>query len=185
MDDSNTGARLMLGTAGWSRADWDEAYYPADLPADWRLAFYANDADCVLLPAAQWLTAEDGVVDAVAEAPGHLTFLLELPERPVPDLASAYAPFDGHPVRLLAGAWQPAAAARPVWRREASTGDWLAVAGTGRVVRWQVDNADLRVLRDRVAGLPDDTVALVLDGPAAAPTLLRDLRTLIDLLGRG
>ena len=46
MRNGNVERRLLLGTQGWQRAEWIGSYYPADLPPDWRLAYYANDCGC-------------------------------------------------------------------------------------------------------------------------------------------
>lgn len=35
--------KILTGAASWQVAQWRESYYPADLPADWRLAYYANE----------------------------------------------------------------------------------------------------------------------------------------------
>ena len=48
---------LEVGGYGWRRRDWDEDFYPEDLPPDWRLAFYANEFQTVCVPAAYWREA--------------------------------------------------------------------------------------------------------------------------------
>ncbi len=47
-------ARVLTGTSGFQHSGWDESYYPPDIPADWKLAFYANDFNAVLLPESVW-----------------------------------------------------------------------------------------------------------------------------------
>ena len=52
------------------------------------------------------------------------------------------------------------------------------------LVRWWLESADLRQLRQRAEALPASLAALVVDGPAASPALIPDLRQLLELLGR-
>jgi len=49
--------RLLFGARGWECAAWNGVYYPDDLPAGWRLAYYANEFPAVLVPQARWLRA--------------------------------------------------------------------------------------------------------------------------------
>jgi len=49
---------LHIGARGWEFPAWDGSYYPADLPPDWRLAYYANDFPQVLVPQSRWAGAE-------------------------------------------------------------------------------------------------------------------------------
>ncbi|MGM0678311.1 MAG: hypothetical protein ACQESY_00395 [Pseudomonadota bacterium] len=35
--------RLLIGSCGWQHEDWQDSYYPADLPPDWRLGYYSNE----------------------------------------------------------------------------------------------------------------------------------------------
>ena len=77
--NGNAAGRILLGTAGWDRSDWLDAYYPPDLPAEWRLAYYANECNCVLLPATGWCGTDcERLGRAFAEAPEYLTVFLEL-----------------------------------------------------------------------------------------------------------
>ncbi len=41
--------RLLLGFSGWPLR-WPD-YFPEDLPEDWQLAYYSNDADALVLSA--------------------------------------------------------------------------------------------------------------------------------------
>lgn len=79
MAELNTTAEkpLLFGCADWQHARWEAEYYPADLPADWRLSYYANDMDCVLLPEQCWRGVDAAVLEGWREdvAPGFLFFL--------------------------------------------------------------------------------------------------------------
>lgn len=72
---------IHLGARGWDFPAWCDGYYPQDLPADWRLAYYANDFSVVLVPQPCWVGAEpeQGRVwrDEVSDA---FRFYLELTE---------------------------------------------------------------------------------------------------------
>jgi len=41
---------IRTGTCGWNHDDWVYAFYPDDLPDDWRLSYYSNEFDTVLVP---------------------------------------------------------------------------------------------------------------------------------------
>ncbi len=43
--------RLLLGSYDWDHPGWVPGFYPEDLPADWRLSYYANEHRVVLVPA--------------------------------------------------------------------------------------------------------------------------------------
>lgn len=71
---------LSLAAHGWEHQSWVGAFYPADLPDEWRLAYFANEFHAVVIPA--------GRLDAVAaadvdvwrgEVPPGFRFLVELP----------------------------------------------------------------------------------------------------------
>ena len=53
---------FAAAAAGWDHDGWQGTFYPADLPREWRLTYYANEFDAVLVSAAQWSTAPDGAV---------------------------------------------------------------------------------------------------------------------------
>jgi hypothetical protein len=175
----------LLGLAGWDSEPWCDAYFPADLPDDWRFSYLANEVDCVLLRPGQWylgLSAEttDRLSNALAEAPVDLSFLLAVaPEQPPPRSAlERFAAFD---VGLLVD--QPLALADlwPQWRRTAP-GRWTGEDRT-EVRVWQVESIDLRAWRQDAAALPPTLRALILSGPAASPGRVTELRTMLQLLG--
>lgn len=45
---------LIIGTQGWESETWLESFYPEGLPEDWRLDFYSNFFECVLVPEPVW-----------------------------------------------------------------------------------------------------------------------------------
>ena len=44
---------IDVGTWGWDQVGWTQDYYPPDLPADWKLSYYANHFETVYVPAQQ------------------------------------------------------------------------------------------------------------------------------------
>lgn len=67
--------RFLLGGAGWDHPHWVGAFYPEDLPPDWRLAYYAHFFGCVLVPPAAWRGA--ALAGWLADTPPDFRFLLE------------------------------------------------------------------------------------------------------------
>ncbi|MEZ5453925.1 MAG: hypothetical protein R3E93_14085 [Thiothrix sp.] len=45
---------LSLAGYGWMPADWPMVFYPDDLPESWRVSYYANEFNSILLPAEGW-----------------------------------------------------------------------------------------------------------------------------------
>ena len=49
---------INLGAYGWRYKHWSKSFYPEDLPADddedWRLAYYSNEFNAVLVPVDHW-----------------------------------------------------------------------------------------------------------------------------------
>jgi hypothetical protein len=182
--DLNAASAPLLGTVGWYRADWAVAYYPPDLPADWCLAFIANACDCVLLRPDAWCAAgaesDPRLAAAVDEAPDTLVFFLQVPPDTVPSPA-ALAKFVGRPVALLVDRPLTLPGEWPQWHADGD-GAWVAPEGP-RVLTWWVDEVDLRAWRDRASQLDPGLYALLLDGPAASPAQVLELRTLLQLMG--
>ena len=82
--------RAALGAAGWDRPEWSDAFYPADMPEEWRLSYYNNQFDCVFLAAPFWRQAGASAYEAwAADTHDHFLFLLEgaRPEQLPPILA--------------------------------------------------------------------------------------------------
>ena len=67
-----------LGAAGWDRPEWADAFYPSDMPQEWRLTFYNTQFDCVFLAASSWRQAGAAAYEAwAADTHEHFLFLLE------------------------------------------------------------------------------------------------------------
>ena len=46
--------RCYLGAIGWDHPAWLGAFYPEDMPPEWRLSYYNTGFECVYLPYALW-----------------------------------------------------------------------------------------------------------------------------------
>lgn len=185
MPDLTAELRVLLGTVDWERPDWLQSYYPDDLPPEWRLAYYANDCGCVLVPHRRWVDADpEQWTSLLAETPSGLVLFLECASAAVDLRRPVLDAFAGHAVILLVDAVDPTYSRFPQWA--AQGGDAWADSGQGRLVRWSIGAFDLRALRaqaERLGGFPGNT-AVVLDGPGADPGRLAELRILFELLGR-
>jgi hypothetical protein len=176
--------RLLLGTVGWERPDWATGYYPPDLPDDWRLAYYANDCSCVLLPAAVWCAAARDELDLLLdETPPHLCFFLEAPGSGQLGDCAALELFAARRALLLTAASGTASGPLACWAAQGAD-VWADSDSGARLVRWSIERFDLRELRARAQRLDARAAALVLDGPGASPGRVPELRRLLELLGR-
>ncbi len=45
---------INVGAYGWLHPHWINSFYPEDLPADWRLGYYSNEFNTVLVPSFYW-----------------------------------------------------------------------------------------------------------------------------------
>jgi hypothetical protein len=161
--------RLHVGVVGWCRPAWCQAYYPEDLPPEWRLAYLANDADCLWLAADDLAGLDPGAFAAAwDESGGGLEVYCEA----------------GSACEALAAVVGDALAVFEPVSGDGTEGLWCEAGGPRHVARWVLEAFDLRAARARIERLPTSVTAVCLDGPAGAPARLRALRTLLDLLGR-
>jgi hypothetical protein len=182
--NGNLDRRLLLGTVDWERDDWCDSYYPPDLPEDWRLSYYANDCDCVMLPAERWCGAANSTLQPFLEDPPEgLRLFLEAPHGEALGDSEALDLFAGVDAVVLTRELDPTLAGFPQWLAD-HEGVWADMRSGDRLVRWTIAHADLRALRVRAEQLPEQTAALVLDGPGSTPQSIPELRTLLELLGR-
>jgi hypothetical protein len=52
---------IAIAARGWQGSEWDH-FYPDDMPAEWRLDYYANEFFAVVVPYQEWSQAADEVV---------------------------------------------------------------------------------------------------------------------------
>ena len=180
MQDSTLVPRLLLGLTGWPRPAWRDGYFPDDLPPDWELAYYSNEADCLCLRAAQWSGQTDApfgeCLDGLAP---YFRFYLELP----PDGAQRELPeLGGHLGALLVDDFRELPGEARQLKRAAG-GYWVDSQGVPRLARWEYAAGQLRGLRERLQRLPGTVEALILEGDDLDPRHLEEVRTLAALLG--
>ena len=147
---------VYLGAAGWQHPVWLDAFYPEDLPEDWRLAFYNTQFRCNYLERAAWAgLAPEIWAQWAQETQESFRFVLELSGSAEIDAAATEA-FGGRAVLV-----DSAQDARLLWFDASS---------------------DLRALvarvRERVAG---NTVYLI-SRDADLPRM-EQVRTAIELMG--
>ncbi|HRH82242.1 MAG TPA: DUF72 domain-containing protein [Thiobacillaceae bacterium] len=146
---------VYVGTRDWRHASWEGVFYPADMPADWRLAFYCTQFSCVWLAAEQWRGAAPDEVRAwLDEVPEGFLFLLEA----APGLAAENVP--------------------EVWAADRCR----PLGGDDVRIAWFDKGSDLRGLTERVrAALPDEPIFLLSrDNDLGA---VERVKTLLELLG--
>lgn len=77
---------ITAGAYGWRHSHWSGCYYPEGLPSgeleydadDWRLSYYSNDFDSVLVPAIYWQTATaEDCVSWLDDVPSDFEFFVE------------------------------------------------------------------------------------------------------------
>lgn len=182
MADDNQPGRLLLGMCGWPSLHWRGRYFPEDLPEDWEFAFYSNDAGCLLLPAADWLSLEPEQVAAwLNDCEPWFRFYLEDPGGDLPAaLLRAFGDRLGGV--LLADEQRRLPVSVPQWRPVGSE-EWIEMRSGARLCRWDITGENLRMLRNRLQVLPAHTGALVLTAEGETPECLREVRTLAELLG--
>jgi hypothetical protein len=144
-----------LGARGWRHPAWERVFYPADLPGDWQLAFYATQFSCVWLDAEQLPQEQPGehLATWLAETPDSFRFLLE----PTGEQAQALA----------------------------SQGEGrVIICGQQEVQRliWFDRTTDLRVLSEQIRGAHEDPPVYLLSRDNDLGMVER-VRTLLELLG--
>lgn len=181
---------ILISPRGWCDLADAEAFYPDDLPPDWRLTYFANLFPAALLPYTDWAAADAATLsDWAHEVNARFRFVLEAPP------ASAAADPGAAEQRLgavLAGWVGGVPAPAPAARLPAAVRGWRG-AGTMSTAEGYAVTApaalhdDLRAARRWLQGLERGAGAaprlIVLERPRSST--LEAWLTLIALLGRG
>lgn len=181
----------------WDLADADQ-FYPSDLPADWQLAYFANEFRATLLPLDCWSTADPATPTQWREdVPTTFSFVAEAPRRrPVagesqPEMRALEQALDRRLVAWIAPSAEPALA--PTTAGESPTaaltgwrpGADRAPAPVNVVQAPSSLHSDLRAAKRWLAALRDHPRGarriVILACPTSAA--LRDWHELLDLLG--
>jgi uncharacterized protein YecE (DUF72 family) len=74
--------RVLAGTSGWSFKEWKGTFYPADLPADGQLAYYATRFPCVEVNNTFYRMPKESVLAQwAAQVPPEFRFALKASQR--------------------------------------------------------------------------------------------------------
>lgn len=176
---------MLVGAVGISGMGWDE-WYPEDLPPEWRLGYYANEFQVVLIPESDWCVWSNDDWQEL-DWPDHLLVIIEVSGASIDAFQRLLSAFEDH---ALAGchylcrdvetqALLPASSCLEVvvnnegW--SASDDDWV-------VSFLNVDVADLKSVRRKIEASEAwqaENGALLFD---VGPIELNKLKTLVELL---
>jgi hypothetical protein len=70
--------RILIGACGWLHDNWQDTFYPEDLPQDWYLGYYANEFPVVQVGVNEWQQGGD-VEEWLAETDELPVFVCEIP----------------------------------------------------------------------------------------------------------
>jgi len=179
---------LFLGSSQCFGTTWQEAYYPEDLPRDWRLDYYANDYSVVLLPSGNWL--QEGLQNL--EWPEGLQLIVEVG---LEDMRSEYwseiqSSLQNQPM-IRAVAVSDAAAQQTLeavgikakfWDTLSDDKKLIQLSEELNVIHLKTPEAvDLRWIRQQLEQLdPGSETWLFLD---AGPAVLAQVKIMVDLMG--
>lgn len=150
----------LLGAIGWDHPAWTGAFYPDDLPPEWRLNYYNTAFECVYLPYAIWhTTPAETFATWRQDTLEHFRFLLEAPPTP-PTSGSADA-------ALIAALGEKAIVAHP---------------GQALTLVWLEPGANLRTLAETLQTL-ESAAPIYLISTSGDLAQLEQTRTLLEILG--
>ena len=58
---------LDIVTMGWEHLGWGQAFYPEDLPPEWRLTYFSNEFPAVMVPGKRWANADASLLRTWSE----------------------------------------------------------------------------------------------------------------------
>ena len=58
---------LIIGTQGWESEAWLDFFYPEGMPEDWRLDFYSNFFECILVEESVWKAWTEEALEELVE----------------------------------------------------------------------------------------------------------------------
>jgi len=176
---------IHLYARGWAHAGWYGRYYPDDLPAEWRLSYYANEFGGVLVPEADWREAGDAELEEWAEeVPAGFRFYLEADAPPESEAARRAR----HLGRRFAGWVVPERVAGEGGGGIESCRLLDAPTPAGACRLHPPAAGDLRGQRSLLEKLAEDAaaqpeLALFVAGDPPPMEMMRSLRQLTELLG--
>ena len=171
--------RLLLGFSGWPLL-WS-GYFPEDLPEDWQLAYYSNDADALVLSANQLHAMDiEDLEEWCDDLPDYFRFYLKADA--VADVSAKHLDVLGE---YLGSFLLPESAVNSenylCWY-DMGDGCW-GKPDQPRLVFLDYAQTDLRSMRESLQKLPKELDALILDREISDPRSIAELKTLTQLLG--
>ena len=73
MSGTETGQQygdLIVGARGYLHSHWQDVFYPDDIPEEWRLGFFANEFNALLVPWSQWHELDETDLPDVSHSNG-------------------------------------------------------------------------------------------------------------------
>jgi len=184
--------QLFVAAYGWQDKAWG-AFYPADLPEEWRLDYYANLYPTIVVPAAEWRGQEDATLRSwLEDAPaGFLLFWEVESDAAAQRILELYRSAEVS----VPGGWlllPDVDVADVSQQRLAALAPLMACQALGECVGKSVrllpiaEENDLRQLRQQIDALKADgveTLVLLVKPGAGAEQALAQLHTLCQLYG--
>jgi hypothetical protein len=155
--------RVHVGAVGWEHGHWHGSFYPEDLPPEWRLAYYNQWFDTVLVPRSRWEQASAEELRGWSEETlDRFRFVLDRGEQPPSDAdlrrAAALEP--------KLGMWYPSP----------------DTAERGAALLWVEPGENLKALGRRVRELSGQQPEVYLIGRRPDVAFLNQVVTLLELL---
>ena len=70
---------VLIGACGWLHEGWSGEFYPEDLPEEWRLGYYGNEYQVVMVPASYWSSQAGKIAEWLEESDESLKMVCEWP----------------------------------------------------------------------------------------------------------
>ena len=74
-------ADVVVGARGWLHQHWMESFYPEDIPEEWRLGYYANEFNTLLVPWSEWSESVEELEEGLEDTADDFHLYLELPSK--------------------------------------------------------------------------------------------------------
>lgn len=182
---------ILIGSSRYHVPEWLSAYFPADLPEDWRLDYYANDYQIVLFDH----SCEYSAIDLTEnDWPDSLKLVYFMPSMS-PDFTDNKGSFQqiivkAEPVTIVSEApevcdYCAGAELECVLWQKVSDKEYASSKSSDnqrRIVALHDDGGDLRRLRERLShyNIDDQETWVFLDSP---PDRLEQINIMLDLMG--
>ncbi|MFV2055830.1 MAG: hypothetical protein ACC707_05145 [Thiohalomonadales bacterium] len=70
---------MQFGSRGWQHRNWLGSFYPEDLPPEWRLPYYSNEFETVLIPSSELRASHpDQIQEWLEDCSDNFSFFIEI-----------------------------------------------------------------------------------------------------------